>query len=964
MTVLLPNRRAQRSLAEAFLAAGEGRTTLLPRLVALGEVDAEELVLAGPEGLFEGAATLALAPALSARRRQFLLGRLVESQARSRGLPLSAAGVAALADELARLLDEAETAEIDLAGLRDLAPERFAAHWQQVLEFLKILYENWPTLERAQGALGPAHRRRLLLAAQAEAWRRAPPPGPVIAAGSTGSIPAVARLLKVVAGLPQGAVVLPGLEPDLGEELAAAIRADPCHPQHGLLLLLETLEVEPRQVPPWPGSAVAGERAHFVQAALRPAAMTDSWREIAAGANAARRRDWKHALAGLSWYECPGPREEALTVALLLRQALETPGRTAALVTPDRGLARRVAGELGRWGLALDDSAGRPLAETPPAVLLRHLVRALEAKLAPVPLLALLKHPLTRMGEAPGPVRRRVRRLERLVLRGPRPAPGFGGLVAALRAQDLDGEERREAAALEHWLDGLAAALAPLTAAMAGGKQSLATLLQAHLAAGEALARPAEGEGGLWQGEAGEALSTTLAEVLEAADDFPPVLPADYPALFEALLAGQVVRPRWGSHPRLFLWGPLEARLQQADLMILGGLNEGTWPALPDPGPWLSRPMRAALGLAPPERRIGQAAHDVAQALAAPEVVLTRAVKVEGTPTLPARWLLRLEALAATLGLGAALPRRKAEPADWSAALDRPLEPPRPAAPPEPRPPLERRPRRLSVTQVETWMSNPYALFARHVLRLEPLPVLDEEPGPKDRGTLVHRVFERFVRALPAALPADAAERLEAIVADELAAAAVHPGLALLWGPRLRRLAGWFLQVEAERRPLLAEILVEQRGRLELAAPGGPFVLIAKADRLERGRVGGVTLIDYKTGQLPRPAEVAAGLAPQLPLEGAMLLAGGFAALGPQPLAGLEHWRVTGARPAGEVKSLAGDAAALAAEAAAGLARLVAAFDDPNTPYHARPRPDALPSFYDYADLPRVEEWTSVGDEE
>lgn len=958
-TILLPNRRAVRALTEAFLRLGEGRPVLLPRLVPLGDVDADELSLAAEESLLDSESALALQPSLSPPRRQFLLAQLVGRWAKARGLPLPAAAAADLAAELARLLDEAETAEVDLGRLRDLVPDRYASHWQDTLTFLGIVAETWPQVEREAGALSPAQRRRRLLALQAEAWRRDPPAGPVIAAGSTGSIPAVARLLAVIARLPQGAVVLPGLDGEARESLWQAILEDPAHPQHGLALLLRTLEVAPRAVRPWIESAGSPRQA-LIQAALRPARLTADWGDLAH--DKARLEGWRQALGGLTWIDCPGPREEATTIALLLRRALERPGRTAALVTPDRALARRVKAELLRWDLAIDDSAGQPLADTPPLVFLRLLATAAAEDVHPVALLALLKHPLAAGGQAPGAFRRQARRLERCLLRGPRPAPGFAGLRAALAAalDEAEGGERRGLAGLEPWLAELEHRLAPFLAALGEARAGLATLLQTHLAAAEALAASdAEpGQARLWHDEAGEAAATAFAELLAAAEAFPPLAPADYPDLFETLLAGRVVRPRWGRHPRLFLWGPLEARLQQADLTILGGLNEGTWPADSDPGPWLSRPMRQALGLPAAERRIGQAAHDVAQALAAPEVVLTRAVKAEGAPTLPSRWLLRLEALVRSLGLQDAFRRRSAEHLGWIAALDRPPEV-RPVAPPEPRPPLPARPRRLSVTEIETWMRNPYAVFARHVLKLRALAPLDEDPSAAERGRLIHRVLERFGQAFPQALGPDAAVVLTRIVEQELTAAAVRPGLTLIWGPRLRRIAEWVLAEEQRRRPALAEVLVETRGRVELEGPGGPFVLVATADRLERLAAGGVRVVDYKTGQAPNQREVLQGVSPQLSLEAAMVAAGGFPG-GAAPVAGLEFWRLTGGldEPGRVLPVDRGQPAEqLAAEAEAGLRALIAAFDDPATPYLAWPRAEHPPRFDDYAHLARIDEW-------
>ncbi len=970
MLLLLPNRRAARALAEAFLRLGEGRPQLLPRMVPLGDIDAEELMLEGG-GSLGSEEDLALAPAIGEQRRIALLSRLVTTWLASRGTRLPAAGIIGLSRDLARLIDEAETAEIDWADLEGIVPQELARHWQTTRDFLEIVTEHWPRIEAAEGHLGPAARRRRLLDAQARLWAERPPAHPVIAAGSTGSIPAVARLLVRVAGLPQGQVVLPGLDQGAGRDLWAAMAEDPSHPQQGLARLLERLEMTPRQVALWPEALPESNAASLANLALRPAAQTESWRDLAAEPTERQRRSWERALAGIAWYDCPDQRQEASLIALLLRGTLETPGKTAALVTPDRTLARRVAAELRRWDIEINDSAGRPLLDSPPLVFLRLLAKAFAEDLAAEPLLALLKHPLTLAGWSRADLSRRARMLERHLLRGPRTEPGFDGLRLALvqRRQRRPALPPEISPQLETLFDRLEDCLAPLLALREQPLLSFEPLLDALLQAAESLAAGEEESGAerLWAEEAGEAAAEALVELRAAAAELPELSPADLPAFLESLLTGAVLRPRYGLHPRLFLWGPLEARLQSADLLILGSLNEGSWPHLPDPGPWLSRPMRLALGLPSPERRIGQSAHDLVQTLAGPEVVLTRALKQDGAPTIPARWLSRLEALTKVLGLEQALRRPSAEAAHWVAALDRPAAV-RPCLPPEPRPPVAARPRRLSVTRIETWLRNPYAIFAGSILNLEKLDGLAEDPGPRERGELVHAVLEAFVKAYPAALPADPEAALEEIVTETLATSGLDPQLQRLWQPRLARLLAWYLEVEIERRPACREVRAEIKGALELAGPAGSFRLTALADRLELGRDGGLTIVDYKTGKPPSARIVAQGLAPQLPLEGTIAEAGGFEGLPATSVAGLAFWHLSGGRDAGKLQPVAGkaipDAETLAAEARAGLEALIVAFDRPETPYLAHPRPWAVPRFDDYRQLARVDEWSSESGEE
>ncbi|MFD1381144.1 double-strand break repair protein AddB [Fodinicurvata halophila] len=661
---------------------------------------------------------------------------------------------------------------------------------------------------------------------------------------------------------------------------------------------------------------------------------------------------------------CRSPGEEALAIALLLRQALETPEKTAALVTPDRDLARRVAAELRRWNIDIDDSAGQPLALTPPGQFLRLTAAMLEEDCAPLPLLAALKHPLARGGQPPGRFREILRRLERAVLRGPRPAPGFEGLHAALRQSGLDEAER---AALEEWLNDLAAAFRPCGELRRNGG-SLSELLEAHLGFAEYLAGTDEeaGAAALWAGEAGEAAADFVAELREAAGRSLEVGPGDYPALLDSLMSGRVVRPRHGRHPRLAILGPLEARLLHRDLLILGGLNEGTWPAESEPGPWLSRPMRRDFGLPPLERRIGLSAHDFAQAFCAPEVVLSRSTRVEGSPTVPSRWLLRLEACLESHGDAEAIEDISPRLQRWTEEIDRPAEV-RACAAPAPRPPLEARPKRLSVTRVETWLRDPYALYAREILGLRPLDPLDADPSLAERGTLIHRILERFVCKWPRELPADPAAELLAIGEEEFADLRAWPGLYAFWMPRFRRIAQWVGAAEARRRAELGDgrILAEVQGRLEL--PGG-FQLTAKADRIECRATRGLALLDYKTGTLPSKKAVHSGLAPQLPLEAAIARAGGFEEVPADSVEALVFWRLSGDEAAGTEADIAPPKEEslddLARQALEGLERLVRAFEDPETAYHARPRPAYALAYNDYSHLARLKEWaaTSTGD--
>ncbi|MGB0669862.1 MAG: double-strand break repair protein AddB [Rhodospirillales bacterium] len=944
--ILLPTRRALPALREAFLRQGAGRVMLLPRMMPLGDVDEDDLAFEDPIDLPEEARDLP--PALSGLKRQMILARLVMA----RPDPFRDGGRTApdqalrLAVELGRLIDQAATERCDFSKLGDLVQDRdLAQHWQQTVTFLEIVTDAWPKALAELGAIDAVDRRNRLLEARAESWRRNPPRTPVIAAGTTGSIPATADLLAVVRDLPQGLILLPGLDTGLDDDAWAHL--DAVHPQAGLKRLLDRLEVARKDVTPWlPASRqpTPEPRARLLAEALRP---SDAKPQVPGPVHPV-------ALEGLARLDCPTPRDEALAIALVLREALEVPGKRALLVTPDRQLARRVESEMARWGLQLDDSAGRPLNVTPPGSFLRLIADMVAEDFAPVPLLACLKHPLAAGGLEPARFRSLARRLERQLLRGVRPAPGLQGLRAENPGEDL-----------EAFLDRLDRLISPFRDVMGKGNAlPMGTYLRAHAEAAEALAATADELGPLrlWADDSGEALATFFAELDEAASDLGPVEARHYPALLDQLLEARVVRPSHSTHPRLAVVGLLEARLQTADTVILAGLNEGTWPPDAPASPWMSRPMMKAFGLGEPERRIGLTAHDFQQAFSAPNVVLTRSQRVDGAPAVPSRWLLKLDN---RLGedLAESLQARGDALRAWTESLDSPEKLAPPPRPPAAHPPVAARPRELWATDIEAWMRDPYGLYAKRVLKLRALDPLDASPSAADYGTVIHEALEAFVRAgLPPSAP-DAYDRLLDCGREAFGGELGRPGIRAFWWPRFERIARWFLASERNRAPHLSASQVEVQGAVTLQGPAGPFTLRAKADRIDRGTDGRLTVIDYKTGQPPSKKEVAAGYSPQLPLEGWIAAEGGFDGVSAGSIAALDFWWLRGTDEGGQVKSAGDDLATLIAEAKGGLQGLVDHYDRPDTPYEARPNPARAPKYSDYQHLARWKEWASQGDD-
>ena len=942
--VLLPTRRACRSLGEAFLRATGGAPILLPAMTPIGDIDEDELGFAAAEEPVVAQA-LDLPPAVPTLRRQLLLSRLIMAGNEN----VSAAHAALLARELARLLDEAQTERLNFSDLDRIVPDRYAGHWKETLEFLKIVTENWPAILADQGCIDPAVRRNRLIEAQVALWQADPPVGPVIAAGSTGSIPATADLLACIAGLPAGAVVLPGLDRSLEAESRAAL--GPGHPQFGMNNLLRRMTVDIAEVTSWVDGSGGDVRVTAINAALRPPATA---------ASADLPDDPAGAFANLRVVTAPGPQQEALSIALIMRDVLEDEARTAALITPDRRLARRVAAELRRWEIDIDDSGGTPLADTVPGVFLRLTADAVASDAAPIPLLAALKHPLAAGGMEPAQFRDRVREMELAILRGPRPAPGFRGLHARLARIEPE-------SGLTLWAGELSAMAAPLTDLMNRRQAQAAELLDAHIAFAEALAASVDENGveRLWAGEAGESAAVLINDLRAAAETLPPIPGRDWPTLLDVLMSGAVVRPRYGRHPRLSIWGLLEARLQQADLVILGGLNEGVWPPEPATDPWMSRPMRDDFGLAPPERRIGLTAHDFVQAVAAPDVIVTRSTRIDGSPTVPARWLTRIETLLSASDTGRkVLQRWEGEERRWlawQAKLDSRREM-APTRAPAPVPPVDARPDRLSVTDVETLIRDPYAIYAKRVLGLSALDPLDADPGAADRGSIIHNAIDRFIRESGDETTDDARDRLLAIGEEEFAPWMDRPGIRAFWWPRFERIADWIVALEADRAEGTVRRHTEVDGTLTIDRDGRSFRLRARADRIDELADGGYEIVDYKTGAVPARKDVNAGLSPQLPLEAAMIVNGAFGDIARGDVSALTYWKLSGGDPAGEVRAAGDDPMMLADEALAGLMALLDHYDQPDTPYIARPDPDIAPRHSDFEHLERVQEWSSAHD--
>ncbi|MEQ1940973.1 double-strand break repair protein AddB [Mesorhizobium sp. VNQ89] len=986
-TIYVPTRRAARALRAIFVERSTAGSAILPTVRPLGEFDEDE---AGFRE--EGVAALDLAPPIGTVERLLHLAPLVRAW-KSRlpaevaarfdeqvTVPASAADAIWLARDLTALMDEIETEGSDWTRLAGLAPDALSGWWQVTLDFLSIVTTHWPDFLAERGWSNPAAHRSALIRLEAERLRTNPPQGPVIAAGSTGSIPATAELLATIARLDNGAVVLPGLDRDMDEAAWSVLTGvDPKpailgHPQYGLAKLLGRIGMLRGDVEEIGARTPASVlRDRLVSEALRPAETTDAW--------ATSRLDFKTedvdaALADVMLLEAPRERDEAVAIAIALRQAVEETGGNAALVTGDRELARRVSAELLRFGVRADDSGGTPLANTPPATLLRLLVEAVFRPGDPVPVVALLKHPLLALGLERARMRHAAETIELVALRGGTGRPDIATLddLFEERLLELAGEDRRQPfwagrinqhriVAAREALALLAKAIEPLAGYRDARHVELADIVKTTVLAFEALGRD---EGGslarLYDGNAGDKLASVLRDLVGASATF-DFGANEWPQVVMALIGPESVKPSAGADRRIAIWGALEARLQSVDTLVVGGLNEGSWPRRAEADRFMSRPMKTGLELEPPERRIGQAAHDFVMAMGTKRVILSRSARAGEAPAVASRWLQRLTTFAGKEATDA-MRRRGERLLVWAAGLD---ASPRVAFAkrPQPKPPLAVRPKKFSVTEIETLRRDPYAIYARKILALKAIDPLLRDPEASDRGTLFHEILHRF--SASGVDPADSSAL--GVLVDKAREcfdeAALPADVEAVWWPRFRALADGIIGWEIPR-PVTRRIAEARAERTEVGASG--VVLSGVADRIDVMENGSAEILDFKTGSSPSKAQAHTLLSPQLALEGALLRRGAFKDAGVLEPADLAFIRLKAngvVLPESILKlgSQAKTADDLSEEAWSRLEKLLLHYNDPSTGYLSRAVPfreGELDGEYDH--LARVLEWSSGGD--
>ena len=996
-TIYLPTRRAVRSLRSVFGEILGDKALFLPTIRTLGDGDEEGIDPFMP--LDTNSDPLRT---ISPITRQIQLARLVKKWVDMIGqearevfqdedivIPSSSAESLWLANKIAELIDQMETEEISWQNLKQIVPdiEEYAKWWQLTLDFLQIAMKSWPDHLAQIGACDPASFRRQLLDVRTAQLAQSNPDERIIAAGSTGSIPATARFLKAVSELPQGSLILPGLDTNLEAHIWDEIHgsdntADMSgksgsedHPQFGLSRLLKSIGIKPKDVEILgQQEAELDNRSFLVSTALLPSEHTGMWREHISNMGEEKLQS---ATKNISIIEAAAERQEALAIALILRDQVENPDIRAALVTPDRNLARRVAGELKRFNLNIDDSGGQSLASSTNAIFVRLLISVATSAntIEATTLAALVKHPFlniksdTLFNEHIGEI------FEICLLRDVLQMPVSGEFAIAAEAarenaktdyflppmvKQMDDSAWQE---LVDFCSELDRGLLALSETPFEKEIEIALLFENILTCINATTIDGEEKCALFDDEAGIELAVFFEEMTTTASNDFLCRKDELPSVFDALITGKTYRKAGFTHPRISILGPLEARLQPLDCVILGGLNEGNWPALHDNGPFLNRPMKTAMELATPERRTGLAAHDFEQLIGCKNVFLTRAGRVDNAPSVPSRWLQRLSTVAGE-AIDKKMKARGVKYLQWVEQIDQPNSPSARAQRPCPTPEISHRPKGLSITEIETWIRDPYAIYAKHVLKLLPLGELGTRPEPPLKGSIMHDAVADFVGEKIDPEEDCALEKLLNLFAKHMRNNQLPEHLEAVWMPRFSEIAKDFIAYEIKNKPTIGKSYCEIDGRITLG--NSDFKLRGRADRINVLYNGEVEIIDYKSGTNPT-AKMARTLSPQLALEGAMVMFGGFKAIGNAKPNLLEYVRL---RPRGEFKQDAVNtkdqtAVELSKNQMDELEKLIAAYQNPEQGYISRfavEKSNNITGTYDH--LARVAEWSLADDED
>lgn len=920
---LVPNRRACQSLIAAFVRVQGLKPAILPQIVPITEIDDDSLFFStfNSGDILENNSTV-----IGKEERLFLFTRMIMSKPADFGLKqISMAQALNLAFNLADFIDNSINQGLSFDKLRELVPEKYAVHWQETLKLLQIITNFWPQILAEKNAVDASQMKKDLLYKQAEVWKKQQPKKVIVAAGITACFPAIVQLLKVIASLDNGAVYLAGLDNNVDDTYWNAI--DEVHPQFELKELLTLLDIDRLQVP----NVVLPKnylRERFIAEIMRPSVVSDTWQFL--DANSIPKQAWQN----IEFLESHTQRDEALAIALKMREVLLNPEKTAALITYDRNLARRVASELARFDIQIDDSAGIPLSLTPAGIFLRLLIEAAENLESESKFIALLKHPLFLYHQDSATCRNYVYLYE-----------------LSLRQKHFS-----IAPNILSFINEIKSKLKKFSSLLHTSQISFEDILQSHLQIAEdfSLTNNDTDKKFMWCGDDGRCAAQFFAKILSSASYLGHINGKDYLSLICELMSKESVRRNYGTHPRLQILGPIEARLCHFDYIILGEINEGIWPKAPQADMWMSRPMKKDFGLNLPEKSIGILAADLCTFLASEHVILTRAERIDGVPMKKSRWLLRMETVLQALKSdieALCIP----DFTSFVAKVDAPKHY-KPISSPAPCPPLEARPRKLSASAVDLLVTDPYSVFAKYILHLYPLDALDVPLDQRDYGTLIHGIIENFNNIYQKQLPDNALEILVQLGKKYFEQANLTPELYAFWWPKFINTA--VVYITQDKRENISSICNEVNGSIQYDLPQGPFIFTAKADRINLLNDGQIDIIDYKTGAIPTKKQIMSGHALQLLLEGLIASKGHFEKIDSGNLHSLVYWHLGDAVSDKNLLVIAPTEDDILEKCENYLVRLVSTFDFPSTPYYSRPIPKYISKNRDYEHLARIKEWS------
>ncbi len=914
VAIFLPNHRACRSLSNAFVKLQGMNPTLLPQIKSIGDIEEDELILTGHAAFQE---YIKIPPAISSVERNMIFVKLIISRHNEFGLEkISLSQACFLAQELGRLIDKAHLQELDWKQISNLVPDEYAAHWQETLKFLNIITSFWPEILKEKGVIDSVKRKNLLIKAQCHIWQTQKTNQRIIVAGTTAVSPAMKLLVKTVLSLPNGEIYLAGLDKDLEDEAWNEI--DESHPQFEIKQLLDFLKISRSSI----NNLIPPQniyREKLISEIMRPASHSHKWRSITPLPF--------EAVDGIKLIECKDSRIEALTIAAILRETLEKTSQTAALITPDRSLARRVSNELVRWEVDVDDSAGIPLSCTTWGIFMRNIVKALSLNSEKNTILSLFKNPLYIFNKEDWTVNVLDKNFWR-------------------QQQDLP-----EAKKLLQNLNTLSSEFVEV---ISKPKAPLSDILKSHINLAEKLSSPSSlpQDSILWQNEEGETGASFLAELLSKIDILGEIETHQYLDFFEAIIQSMVVRSKKNHHPRIKILGPMEARLNHFDRIILGGFNDGIWPTIPSADPWMSRPMKKDFGFEQPEKQIGVLALDFANLLGSQNIYITRAQNNSGTPTIKSRWQMRFETVLQALNINTKIITENSY-TNLAEQLDTPQNFIKIEAP-APKPPVKARPRKLSASAFEKLLRDPYSVFAEYILKLKPLNDLDKDVDISDFGNIVHKILEDFGSIYPNSYPNNAKQILLDIGKRTFEQNDLNQEKLSFWWPKFNQMIDWIVNNEYEYRQQIKRSHSEIWGRIFIDnIPAGPFEIYTKADRIDETIDNQINIIDYKTGHARKLSEIKTGYAPQLPIEGLIASEGGFDNIKKAKIKTLMYWKL-----GDKIISLDNDIEEILHNTKQHISEIINLFDFETTGYLSRPNPKNVPEYSDYEHLARVKEWS------